>query len=146
MDEQELRELITAVKAGRGSRRSFMRKIVGHGLTVPFALTAGLSSLGSTRLVVIGGLAELFSGMISMAGAVLKVVITFVARHDVGQLASSLALFLVGLWSFRAAASFAAMATTDSADQRHLMEGLGLLRRVFLLQVQRFGQHGAEAV
>ncbi|ROV92127.1 hypothetical protein VSDG_07506 [Cytospora chrysosperma] len=36
------------------------------GLTVPFALTAGLSSLGSTRLVVIGGLAELFSGMISM--------------------------------------------------------------------------------
>ena len=37
MDEQELRELITAVKAGRGSRRSFMRKIVALGLTVPFA-------------------------------------------------------------------------------------------------------------
>lgn len=36
------------------------------GLTVPFALTAGLSSLGNTRLVVIGGLAELFSGAISM--------------------------------------------------------------------------------
>lgn len=36
------------------------------GLTVPFALTAGLSSLGSTKIVVIGGLAELFSGMISM--------------------------------------------------------------------------------
>ncbi|OAQ62645.1 protein CCC1 [Pochonia chlamydosporia 170] len=36
------------------------------GLTVPFALTAGLSSLGSTKLVIIGGLAELFSGMISM--------------------------------------------------------------------------------
>ncbi|CAN8098153.1 unnamed protein product [Discula destructiva] len=36
------------------------------GLTVPFALTAGLSSLGSTQIVVIGGLAELFSGMISM--------------------------------------------------------------------------------
>lgn len=34
------------------------------GLTVPFALTAGLSSLGSTHLVVIGGLAELFSGAI----------------------------------------------------------------------------------
>lgn len=33
---------------------------------MPFALTAGLSSLGSTKLVVIGGLAELFSGMISM--------------------------------------------------------------------------------
>lgn len=37
------------------------------GLTVPFALIAGLSSLGSPKLVVIGGLAELFSGSISMA-------------------------------------------------------------------------------
>ncbi|KAK5140666.1 hypothetical protein LTR04_002893, partial [Oleoguttula sp. CCFEE 6159] len=36
------------------------------GLTVPFALTAGLSSLGSARLVILGGLAELFSGSISM--------------------------------------------------------------------------------
>ncbi|KAK4964296.1 hypothetical protein LTR28_003862 [Elasticomyces elasticus] len=36
------------------------------GLTVPFALTAGLSSLGSSRLVILGGLAELFSGSISM--------------------------------------------------------------------------------
>jgi VIT1/CCC1 family predicted Fe2+/Mn2+ transporter len=45
------------------------------GLTVPFALTAGLSSLGKTRLVVIGGLAELFSGMISMGlGAYLAAV------------------------------------------------------------------------
>ncbi|KAG9663776.1 DUF125-domain-containing protein, partial [Aureobasidium melanogenum] len=36
------------------------------GLTVPFALTSGLSSLGSSRLVVLAGLAELFSGAISM--------------------------------------------------------------------------------
>jgi vacuolar iron transporter family protein len=36
------------------------------GLTVPFALCAGLSSLGNTRLVIMGGLAELFSGAISM--------------------------------------------------------------------------------
>lgn len=36
------------------------------GLTVPFALTAGLSSLGSTKLVIMGGMAELFSGCISM--------------------------------------------------------------------------------
>ena len=32
------------------------------GLTVPFALTAGLSAVGSSRLVVLGGLAELFAG------------------------------------------------------------------------------------
>lgn len=36
------------------------------GITVPFALTAGLSSLGQSKLVVLGGLAELFAGSISM--------------------------------------------------------------------------------
>lgn len=45
------------------------------GMTVPFALTAGLSSLGSSKLVIIGGLAELFSGSISMGlGAYLAAV------------------------------------------------------------------------
>lgn len=39
---------------------------LADGLTVPFALTAGLSALGSSRVVVIAGLAELFSGAISM--------------------------------------------------------------------------------
>ncbi|MBW0472947.1 hypothetical protein O181_012662 [Austropuccinia psidii MF-1] len=39
---------------------------LSDGLTVPFGLTAGLSSLGSSRLVVVGGLAELISGAISM--------------------------------------------------------------------------------
>ena len=45
-----------------------MSRIVGlsDGLTVPFALTAGLSGLGSSRLVVTGGLAELCAGAISM--------------------------------------------------------------------------------
>lgn len=42
--------------------------IVGlsDGLTVPFALTAGLSSMGNSSLVVTGGLAELCAGAISM--------------------------------------------------------------------------------
>lgn len=39
---------------------------MADGLTVPFALTAGLSSIGSSKLVIIGGLAEIFSGMLSM--------------------------------------------------------------------------------
>ncbi|CAH7686539.1 VIT family-domain-containing protein [Phakopsora pachyrhizi] len=39
---------------------------LSDGLTVPFGLTAGLSSLGSSRLVVLAGLAELISGAISM--------------------------------------------------------------------------------
>jgi VIT1/CCC1 family predicted Fe2+/Mn2+ transporter len=39
---------------------------LSDGLTVPFALTAGLSALGSTKIVVYGGLAELIAGSISM--------------------------------------------------------------------------------
>ncbi|KAL7412421.1 VIT family-domain-containing protein [Mrakia frigida] len=39
---------------------------LSDGLTVPFALTAGLSGLGNSRIVVLGGLAELIAGAISM--------------------------------------------------------------------------------
>ncbi|KIJ16391.1 hypothetical protein PAXINDRAFT_155093 [Paxillus involutus ATCC 200175] len=39
---------------------------LSDGLTVPFALAAGLSSLGESRLVVLGGIAELIAGAISM--------------------------------------------------------------------------------
>ncbi|KAF2721879.1 DUF125-domain-containing protein [Polychaeton citri CBS 116435] len=39
---------------------------LSDGLTVPFALTAGLSALGSARLVVYAGFAELIAGSISM--------------------------------------------------------------------------------
>lgn len=56
----------------------FLRDVIigfSDGLTVPFALTAGLSSLGSAKVVIIAGLAELFSGMISMGlGAYLAAV------------------------------------------------------------------------
>ncbi|KZP21325.1 membrane fraction protein [Athelia psychrophila] len=39
---------------------------LSDGLTVPFALTAGLSSLGESKLVILGGVAELIAGAISM--------------------------------------------------------------------------------
>lgn len=39
---------------------------LSDGLTVPFALTAGLSAMGNTRVVIYGGLAELIAGAISM--------------------------------------------------------------------------------
>jgi vacuolar iron transporter family protein len=35
-------------------------------MTVPFALSAGLSTLGETKVVVLAGLAELIAGAISM--------------------------------------------------------------------------------
>lgn len=49
-------------------RRTISDAILGlsDGLTVPFALSAGLSSLGTTRVVILGGLAELVAGAISM--------------------------------------------------------------------------------
>lgn len=39
---------------------------LSDGLTVPFALTAGLSTMGSTKVVIFAGLAELTAGAISM--------------------------------------------------------------------------------
>ncbi|KAI0089461.1 membrane fraction protein [Irpex rosettiformis] len=39
---------------------------LSDGLTVPFALTAGLSSLGESKLVILGGFAELIAGALSM--------------------------------------------------------------------------------
>lgn len=39
---------------------------LSDGLTVPFALTAGLSAFGSSNVVIFGGLAELLAGCISM--------------------------------------------------------------------------------
>ena len=50
------------------SARIVSDAIIGlsDGLTVPFALTAGLSALGDTKVVVFGGLAELIAGAISM--------------------------------------------------------------------------------
>jgi vacuolar iron transporter family protein len=52
----------------RASPRVISDAILGlsDGLTVPFALTAGLSAFGNARLVVLGGLAELIAGAISM--------------------------------------------------------------------------------
>jgi len=39
---------------------------LSDGLTVPFALAAGLASLGESNIVVLGGVAELIAGAISM--------------------------------------------------------------------------------
>lgn len=55
-------------KSSRIDPRIISDAIIGlsDGLTVPFALTAGLSALGNTQVVIYGGLAELIAGSISM--------------------------------------------------------------------------------
>jgi vacuolar iron transporter family protein len=48
---------------------NFVRDVVigmSDGLTVPFALAAGLSAIANTRFIVIGGLAEIAAGSVAM--------------------------------------------------------------------------------
>lgn len=74
------------------------------------------------------------SGVIGMIGGVLRVVVSLTVRNEGGQLIGALVTFFIGLWSYQAAGALAAVATTDTDDQRFLMHGFSLLRRVFLLQ------------
>jgi hypothetical protein len=81
-DEKDLHaglrsDVETGDKRGRQDEKKSSRFIDGRtvsdaiiglsdGMTVPFALTAGLSALGDTKVVVFGGMAELIAGAISM--------------------------------------------------------------------------------
>ncbi|TLS24596.1 hypothetical protein PpBr36_08146 [Pyricularia pennisetigena] len=58
----------SSVSSRRLSARIISDATIGlsDGLTVPFALTAGLSALDDSRIVIYGGLAELIAGAISM--------------------------------------------------------------------------------
>lgn len=64
----------SAAPSSRPEKKSFVDArvisdaIIGlsDGMTVPFALTAGLSTLEDTKVVVFGGMAELIAGAISM--------------------------------------------------------------------------------
>ena len=55
------------------------------GVTVPFALTAGLSSLGNTKIVILGGLAELFAGAISMGLGAFLAAVTEKKHYEVEE-------------------------------------------------------------
>jgi hypothetical protein len=74
------------------------------------------------------------AAVISIAGAVAKVVLAFTPRQDFGKIIDAVITFLIGLWIYQASTAFRKVATTDTADQSYLMEGFTLLRRVFLLQ------------
>lgn len=69
-DDEYSEEQATGILSvlGKIDPRVMSDMIIGlsDGLTVPFALTAGLSSLGDSKLVITGGFAELISGAISM--------------------------------------------------------------------------------
>lgn len=50
---------------------------LSDGLTVPFALTAGLSALGNTKVVLYGGFAELIAGAISVCRLYTPLAVSF---------------------------------------------------------------------
>ena len=94
---------------------------------IPFTPRAEASILSLSKWMRI-------SAVIGMIASVAKVLIALVIRNDIGQLIGAVVTFLIAWWSYQAAGAFAAIATTDTADQRYLMEGFSLLRRVFLMQ------------
>ncbi|KAG5291962.1 CCC1 [Histoplasma ohiense] len=67
---------------------------LSDGLTVPFALSAGLSAFGNTKVVVLGSLAELVAGAISMGlggyvGAKTEIESYETAKREVQELISA---------------------------------------------------------
>ncbi|KAK9358858.1 VIT family-domain-containing protein [Lipomyces starkeyi] len=65
----DIRSILNEKRTSRfADARVVSDAIIGlsDGMTVPFALTAGLSTLEDTKVVVFGGLAELIAGAISM--------------------------------------------------------------------------------
>lgn len=68
MDEKKMQHGHNQSQSIRINPRIISDATIGlsDGLTVPFALTAGLSALGDTHVVIYAGLAELIAGGISM--------------------------------------------------------------------------------
>lgn len=74
------------------------------------------------------------AAVVSFLSGIAKVVSAFTPRQDFGKLVEAALTFLIAVWVYQAGTAFRKVATTDAADQYHLMEGFSLLRRVFLLQ------------
>jgi hypothetical protein len=74
------------------------------------------------------------AAVVTILGAVGKFVSAFTPRQDFSKVIDAAITFLIGLWIYQVGTAFRNVIATDAADQRHLMEGFTLLRRVFLLQ------------
>lgn len=74
------------------------------------------------------------AAVISIVAAVFKAVSAFTPRNDFSKIIDAIITLLIGIWIYQAGSAFRKVWATDTADQRHLLEGFHLLRRVFLLQ------------
>jgi hypothetical protein len=74
------------------------------------------------------------AAVFGLVAAASKVLTAFWPESKPGNLIDAVLTLLLAVWTYQAGASFRQVSATDTADQRHLMEGFGHLRRVFLLQ------------
>lgn len=74
------------------------------------------------------------AAVFGFVAAAAKVLAGYWPRPDPGKLIDAVLTVLLAVWVYKAGVAFRRVATTDEADQRHLMEGFRWLRRVFLLQ------------
>ena len=72
----------------------------------------------------------------SIASAGLDLLLSFLNRQGpaiVGQLVSTTLYVILGIWLLQASSAFRKVATTDVADQAHLLEGFTKLRNYFMM-------------
>lgn len=74
------------------------------------------------------------AAIMTILGAIGTLISAFTPRFDFGKIINAVITFLIGLWIYQAGTAFRQVATTDTADQRYLMEGFRRLRSVYLLQ------------
>jgi hypothetical protein len=73
-------------------------------------------------------------GWLNVAAVVINVINLALPTRNFGHLINALIHLLVGTWALQAARAFQSVATTDVADQAHLVQGFTKLRAIFLLQ------------
>jgi hypothetical protein len=74
------------------------------------------------------------AAVFGMVAAASKVLTAFWPESKPSSLIDAVLTLLLAVWTYQAGSSFRQVSATDTADQRHLMEGFTHLRRVFLLQ------------
>src|SRR5262249_44458421 len=115
----------------RGLRATVMSNVGGtpaegpEGLRrIPFSAEAEGQIRSLSGWMTAYGAIAAFSGLVSL--------VMLISLRDPGQLANAILNLLVGTWVIQAASSFKKVATTDEADQAHLVSGFGKLRAIFL--------------
>ena len=74
------------------------------------------------------------AGWINLATAAFTLIKIIAYTRNVSELLDVLLKLLIGIWCLRAGSAFRRVATTDEADQAHVVTAFENLRAIFLLQ------------